>query len=317
MAESAASAPAGSPPGRSDRKKLLKAGPVGVVAMIVAAVAMFIVANSAGPTDAPPATGILAAAEAPDAGAYGGNDCAPVMFLAARGSAENPQSNWASLSAYNDPNDKYHGFGPELWSLYTQLQQRSPGYIANYPVIYPAANVFDLVDGHYNRYTASVAIGTRALVSDINVMDDACDGQPHHYILAGYSQGAWVIHDALHALAAEGPSKLAEISGVALFGDPDFLPFKPWVRDFKWLDVYPGSAALFGQGYTDIPAQVAPRTASYCFPNDPVCQASPFNGGYLPACLVPYNLLCAHFDYVHFGEVTEAAKFLAPLLPRK
>jgi hypothetical protein len=315
MAEPTASAPAGQPPGRHNRKKLL--GPVVMVATIIGVVAMIIVANFAVPSQAPPATGILAAAEAPDAGTYGGGGCAPVTFIAARGSGETPTTKWYVPSAYTS--DKYQGAGAELWSLYQQLQQRSPGYIAFYPVMYPAANVFpDLIDGNLKLYTASVASGASTVVSDIQLLDHACYGQPHHYVLAGYSQGAWVIHDALHALAAEGPSKLAEISGVALFGDPDFLPFKPWVRDFEWLDLARGSAAVAGQGYTDIPAQVAPRTASYCFPNDPVCQASAFNiKNFLPACLVPYNLLCPHFDYVHFGEVTAAAKFLAPLLPGK
>ena len=313
MAESAASAPAGAPPRRHDRKKLLKAGPVGLVMMIGGVVAAIIIANLVGgPTEAPPVTGILAAAEGPDAGAYGGNACAPVLFIGARGSGEAPTSNWYSLSAYDDADQ---GLGPELWSLYQQLLQRSPGYIPFYPVMYPAANVFPTIFNNLQYYLASVASGASAVVSDIQLIDHACHGEPHHYVLAGYSQGAWVIHDALHTLAAEG--KLAEISGVALFGDPDFLPFKPWVQDFKLLDFARGSAAIFGQGYTDIPAQVAPRTASYCFPNDPVCQASTFNiEGYLPACLVPYNLLCPHFDYVHFGEVTEAAKFLARLLPR-
>ena len=314
MAEPTTSASASPLPGRRNSKKLLKAGPVGVAAMIIGVVAAIIVSNFAGPPEAPPATGILAAAEGPDAGAYGGNACAPVLFIGARGSAEKPTSNWTSLSAYNDTDQ---GMGPEIWSLYQQLLQRSPGYIPFYPVMYPAANVFALVDGNYELYTASVASGASAVVSDIQRIDAACHGQPHHYVLAGYSQGAWVIHDALHALAAEGSSKLAEISGIALFGDPDFLPYTPWVRDFKWLDLSDGSAALFGQGYTDIPAQVAPRTASYCFPTDPVCQASTFNIKYfLPECLIKDNPLCPHFDYVRFGEVTNAAKFLAPLLPR-
>jgi hypothetical protein len=314
MAEPTASAPAGPPPGRHDRKKLL--GPVAVVATIIGLVVTIIAANFAAPSEAPPTTGILAAAEAPDAGAYGGNDCPAVTFIAARGSGEAPTTDWYSPSAYVSA--RYGGAGVELWSLYSQLLRRSPGYIAFDPVMYPAANVFpDLVDGNLKLYTASVASGASAVVSDIQLLDAACHGQPHHYVLAGYSQGAWVIHDALHALAAEGPSKLGEISGVALFGDPDFLPFKSWVRDFKWVDLAIGSAALFRQGYTAIPGQVAPRTASYCFPNDPVCQATTTNiGGYLPACLVPYNLLCPHFDYVHFGEVTKAAEFLAPLLPR-
>lgn len=316
MAEPTTSAPAGVPSGQHHRKKLLgAAGPAVLAAMLIGVLAMIIIANFTAPNQAP-ARGILAAAEAPDAGAYGGGGCAPVMFIGARGSGETPQSNWFLPSAYTG--DRYQGLGAELWSLYNQLQQRAPGAIAFYPVMYPADKVFpDLFNGNLKVYEASVASGASTVVSDINLLDAECHGQPHHYVLAGFSQGAWVIHDALHALAAAGPSKLAEISGVALFGDPDFLPYTPWVRDFKWLDPAPGVAALAGKGYPVIPRQVVPRTASYCFPNDPVCQATPWNiAAFLPACAVPYNLLCPHFDYVHFGEVTPAAEFLARLLPR-
>ena len=316
MAEPTASAPAGPPPGRYRKKLLQAAPPAGLIALTIGVFALLIAANFGAPDQAPPATGILAAAEAPDAGAYGGGDCAPVMFIGARGSGETPQSNWEFPSSYNDKDE--YGFGAELWSLYQQLQQRAPGEIAFYPVMYPADNVFpDLVNGNLKLYEASVASGASTLVSDIQLVDHACQGQPHHYVLAGYSQGAWVIHDALHTLAAADPSALAEISGVALFGDPDFQPYEPWVRDFKWLDPAPGSATLAGQGYPVIPGQVAARTASYCFPNDPVCQATPWNiAAFVPACLVPYNVACPHFDYVHFGEVTRAAGFLALLLPQ-
>ena len=240
------------------------------------------------------------------------------MFIGARGSGETPQGNEWNQSYYY-AHDPYQGMGPELWSLYQQLQQRAPAAIAFYPVIYPADAVSPelIPERHVAFYEDSVSEGTSAVVSDIEVLDRACQGQPHHFVLAGYSQGAWAIHDALHALAVADPSALAEISGVALFGDPDFQPFEPWVRDFKWLDVAPGLATLAAQGYPVIPRQVAARAASYCFPNDPICQGTPWNiVAFGPACGVPYNLVCPHFDYVHFGEVTKAAEFLAPLLPR-
>jgi len=315
MAEPTASAPAGPPPGRYRKKLLQAAPPVGLIALTIGVFALLIAANFGAPDQAP-ATGILAAAEAPDAGAYGGGDCAPVMFIGARGSSETPQGDeW--VNSYYYTHDRYQGMGPELWSLYQQLQQRARGAIAFYPVIYPADAVLPDLGTGFKGYAASGASGASTVVSDIQLVDHACQGQPHYFVLAGYSQGAWVIHDALHTLATADPSALAEISGVALFGDPDFLPYEPWVRDFKWLDPAPGSATLAGQGYPVIPGQrLVARTASYCFPNDPVCQATPWNIAFLPACAVPYNLLCPHFDYVHFGEVTKAAEFLAPLLPR-
>ena len=118
MAEPTASAPAGLPSGQHHRKKLLgAAGPAVSAAMLIGVLAMIIVANFTAPNQAP-ATGILAAAEAPDAGAYGGGGCAPVMFIGARGSGETPQSNWVLPSAYTS--DRYQGLGAELWSLYNR-----------------------------------------------------------------------------------------------------------------------------------------------------------------------------------------------------
>ena len=121
-----------------------------------------------------------------------------------------------------------------------------------------------------------------------------------------------MIHDALHKMTAR---QLAEVSGVALFGDPDFIPFTSWVRDYKLADVFPGSAALADLANTSIPPAVAPHTASYCFPADPVCQT--WTGTMqttLPWCIAKSVAACPHLRYVIDGEVAKAAAFLAPLL---
>ncbi len=98
-----------------------------------------------------------------------------------------------------------------------------------------------------------------------------CGPKNVHYILAGYSLGAWAVHDALNELH---PAQLSEIAGVALFGDPLFLPLSPIVRDYQNSDILPGLAVLADPGDVGIPPAVSADTVgSWCFPSDPVCQA--------------------------------------------
>jgi hypothetical protein len=100
-----------------------------------------------------------------------------------------------------------------------------------------------------------------------------------------------------------------------LFGDPDFLPLTRWVRVYKAEDLAVGSAEAFDHRNAGMPRTVITRTASYCFPHDPVCQLTSWNLKHtLPACIVGSVLLCPHFRYVQDGETAKAAKFLLALL---
>ena len=235
-------------------------------------------------------------------------------MIAARGSGELPQGDgpngWTVQSAYTTDPDE--GAGHELYVLYTALRQAYPALTLD-PVMYPADAVFpDLVTG-VKVYLQSVASGASTVLTDIQLIDHACGSRQHQYILGGYSQGAWVIHDALHQMTSK---QLREISGVALFGDPDFVHSEPWVRAYKLVDIFNGSAAIIDRHNTSIPAIVASRTASYCFQGDPVCQTwAGTIATTLPWCVAGSVANCPHFRYVLDGEVAKAAAFLIPFLP--
>ena len=146
-----------------------------------------------------------------------GSACPDVMVLAVRGSGESPQADWTDPGAY--ANDRYRGAGEVNWDVYTRLLKATPKlHVSLDPIMYPAEKVFpDLIpELHYQTYRASVASGVETLLYDMQLTDFKC-GSTVRYMLTGYSQGAWVVHDALHQMT---PAELGRITGVALFGDP-------------------------------------------------------------------------------------------------
>ena len=247
-----------------------------------------------------------------------GPACPDVMVIGARGAGEAP-SDWTNDSAYtSDPN---HGAGAAVYSLYQDIGSADSGLTYSlYPVVYPAEPVFKGNPPviYPNPVLAGDAqFGAKTIAMDIETTDIAC-GHTVHYILAGYSLGAWAVHDALHQLSA---AQLGEIAGVALFGDPLFLPLSPIVREYKLADIYPGLGVLLDPSDVSIPTAVTSRTGSWCLPADPVCQAlgNPAWHAEAVACAIDaanHNaaLPCAHLDYPG-AETAAGAAFLKPSLP--
>lgn len=148
----------------------------------------------------------IAAAGAPVAAAPG---CTDIDVVVARGT------------------DEPGFFGAEIGDpLVGTLREVLPAPLSGYRVEYPAS----LLD------TGSVGAGSRDLVGHIARLAESCPGT--RFVLAGYSQGAVVVHTALGtAVTAAIPGAVrlpAELAGriavVLLFGDPlrvigqDFLP---------------------------------------------------------------------------------------------
>lgn len=94
------------------------------------------------------------------------------------------------------------------------------------------------------------------------------------YVLAGYSQGAMVMHRALLRLERQDRrAELSRIVGIALIADGDRVPNTAT----RLLGSAPDSGegiADFRQSGNDIPAQVAERTINLCDNNDIVCDFS-------------------------------------------
>ncbi|MFJ1454995.1 cutinase family protein [Nocardia sp. N2S4-5] len=127
--------------------------------------------------------------------------------------------------------------------LYDALLNRLPVGLSAYPVNYPA----DLTD------VFSVGKGSADLVAHLAYQAAACPDQ--RFILAGYSQGAVVVHTALGTGITNGiPGAVrmdgelgARVSSVLLFGDP--------LRLIGW----------------SVPEPYLWRTADYCAAGDPIC----------------------------------------------
>jgi hypothetical protein len=293
-----------------------------LLGLALAALAMAGIVPSASAVSVRPALDLQAAAATPSSVVVG-QACPDVMVIGARGTDEGPYSDWQRQSAYvKDPD---HGVGRPVDSMFGQLENANPKLaISLEPAVFPTIfgvkglTTFFQDLGQSTQYLNDAQIGGQSIAQEIRNTDMACG--PHvDYILAGYSLGAWAVHDALQLL----PDKLGEIIGVALFGDPLFESSLPIVRDNQEGDSAPGLAAPFYLADTGIPSSLYPVTGSWCFPTDPVCQASPDSQAWqveAAACLtdlIANNtevLPCSHLEYPG-AEAAKAAAFLQPFLP--
>jgi hypothetical protein len=290
-----------------------------LLGVVLAALAMTGTVSSASAVTASPATGLQPAA-ATGSPVVAGQACPDVMVIGARGTNEGPTTNPDQLSSY--ATDQYKGVGQDIDSMYQDLVTANPQLRWGLePAIY-ATNV-NLVTFARDvaKYPADAATGAESIALDIQTTDATC-GSRVHYILAGYSLGAWAVHDAL---LNQLTSVLGEITGVALFGDPKFIPFQPIVREYWGQDHAFGIATAVPDADDippGIPATLVPHTGSWCLPADPICQDFGVPPGTwateLAGCAVPTAIskssLCAHYQYWE-AESADAAAFLQPFLP--
>jgi hypothetical protein len=230
------------------------------------------------------------------------------MVITARGTGEDPLSGWGSPAKYSKK--VYYGAGPELYEFYSDhLKVVRPHLTFSLePVMYPVPNLSYLKN--LADFESDARIGGTAIVADIERTDTLCRGTVK-YVLGGYSEGAWAVHDALNDLTK---TELGEIAGVAMFGDPKFEQ-EDIVREYKSNDTSHGIGAVEDKKDNAVPAAIAPRTGSWCLPDDPICQASRKNIAiWLPVCIAGRSS-CPHFHYVATGATSRAAAFLAPFLP--
>ena len=183
-----------------------------VLGLALAALIMAATVPAARAVSARSAADLQAAKPTPSPVLYG-PACPDVMVIAARGSGEGP-ADWQNLPAYTS--DPYHGAGQTLDAMFADLNVVTPALRFSLdPVVYRADKVTTLAK-HPAQYLSDAGKGAKGIELDIQATDAQCGGTVR-YILAGYSLGAWAVHDALHQLSS---AQLNELVGVALFGDP-------------------------------------------------------------------------------------------------
>jgi hypothetical protein len=153
---------------------------------------------------------------------------------------------------------------------------------------YPAIAI-DMSAPASKNYLSSVQTGITNLVGEVNSLSSTC---PHtNIILAGYSQGADVIENAIGAYSltvykvpALTSASRTMISSVILFGDPDYRPGEKWdatgdgtgvgleekpAGQLTWIT----NPAYLPPSYKTLGVLTAVR--SYCLPGDMFCQSNP------------------------------------------
>lgn len=147
-----------------------------------------------------------------------------------------------------------------------RIAEARPGEMLTVNLFYPADT--DINEGGTE--------GVRRLIDQLNVQAEHCPDQ--RTILLGYSQGSFVIGDALAApedrliggtvgeLSAEARER---VLAVVLYGDPRFAGGEPY--DVGTFDAKTGGILPRRAGSL---APFAERIRDYCVKNDFVCQAS-------------------------------------------
>lgn len=231
----------------------------------------------------------------------------PAVFFGVAGSGEGPR--------FPAPSDVPHGvsrrdardFGPLLAEVKDELARLAGRGLASATGLdYPAATAAHwLGPTGLTGLDASEATGTGALVAAIrHSYRDGCGARP--VLLAGYSQGAEVVSQAVGELARRRRRSVT----VALFGDPSFEPDRRGdvPADSHAAGIRP---ALLAGSALQLPADVRVRTIDVCAPHDPICGVPDSWTGVLGDSAYVLEHLAVHTSaYVDSGWVARAARFL-------
>lgn len=205
------------------------------------------------------ATGTATAAQA----------CGDYHFIGAAGSG---QRDGAGLTTNG-------GMGGVVYQSYLQLQAdlaASGRTISAEAVQYPAAPVpLDGGVGGWMNFMDSVKAGTEATAEQYTAFTEKCPDTK--VVLAGYSQGAMVIHRNLEDLA-EDP----HVAAALLVADGDRLPGDTTVdlgSTATGVSAGKGIAQehsfLASAPTSTLPVEIGARTVSVCDVGDPVCDYDP------------------------------------------
>ncbi|RAV17270.1 cutinase [Mycolicibacterium sp. GF69] len=171
------------------------------------------------------------------------------------------------------------GMGDDIYQSYVDLEQlveRDGRTMTAEAVEYPAVAVPDDDGGigEWLDFMGSVDAGAAALESQYTAFTQRCPQSK--VVLAGYSQGAMVVHRNLHA-AGTNPNMVAAL----LIADGDRLPADPTINIGSVTSV-PGAGKGVAQDWPilahapkPLPPAIGARTISVCELGDAVCDYDP------------------------------------------
>ncbi|MDT5334664.1 MAG: hypothetical protein QOD90_169 [Mycobacterium sp.] len=171
------------------------------------------------------------------------------------------------------------GMGGVVYQSYLQLRDdlaANGQTITAEAVQYPAAPVpLEGGLGGWMGFMDSVKSGTDATAKQFEAFTERCPDTK--VVLAGYSQGAMVIHRNLHDLADD-----PHVAAALLVADGDRLPADNTIN-LGSTAVVPSAGKGVAQEHSflasaptsKLPLQIGARTVSVCDVGDPVCDANP------------------------------------------
>ena len=208
--------------------------------------------------------------------------CQSALFIGARGSGEGPQGNAVYEASTSERALMEGRITPILDRMKVRLGELAgsgtPPSVREIGLRYPAlpvpAEVSWSTSYLIEEYLGSIWTGVYELIDTI--ADESARCPSERIVLAGYSQGALVVHLALAEMANAGSLGSYRISAVELVADPG--------RRGDGSELRLGEAPYDAQGVYDvvftapsIPSSLNTRTATICHKNDAVCDTAERN----------------------------------------
>lgn len=230
--------------------------------------------------------------------------CKDVLFIGARGTGETASD--------------HSGYGGDVYDVLKQIEGDTSGQrtFQAVPVDYNSTSVRTLLTNH-DAYFQNIGTGVDWTVNYLTQQAKNCPDQ--QIVLAGFSQGAMVMHRVILQLAgtANGSQILSRLIDAILIGDGDQVPNDNQVRFGSAAD----NARGVGQAYRNIsgtstakfPASVGSQVLSVCNRHDIVCGWTDNN---ITTCLAapwicPFSvatMIRIHLSYDGSKPLLQAAK---------
>ena len=245
---------------------------------------------------------------APGALAENSHECADVLFLGARGSNE---AGPGTVSGWTPTDEDPLGLGAPVKSAYDTFSSELEGHrsIQAISVDYPARAVAWSSDFllHMDEYFAGLGEGVDFVDTTLRARAEACPDE--RIVLAGYSQGAMVMHRAIHRLSESTSASgiLARMDAAILIGDGDRVPrdktdnYGDFHKNLSGIGLHYSSQS--GSSTARFAKSVQSRILMVCNRNDPICDST--------GLLADFLWLNRHFSYPGGADLASAAAVAA------